>query len=290
MNNAAKAQVIRSVAYVKESDLCDVANWVRVMGRVGYVAKGVVYAMVGVLAVRVASGNGGETEGPKGAIQEIGSQPFGRTLLGVLAVGLAGYALWRFVQAAKDTEMKGGDAQGLAIRIGFVISGLVYLSLAVFAGGRAFGFVGGGSGDSDAQRHYSARLLSESWGPWALGLIGVIVIGVGLTQLYKAYHATFMKYYDRSRMDETMLQRAKHAGQAGLTARCVTFGIIGWFLIQAAWTANAGQTKGLDEVLAMISAQPYGKVLLGLVAIGMIAYAVHCVLQGVYRRFRRPAF
>lgn len=286
----ARAQLIRSIAYVKDSDLSDVAGWIRVMGRVGYVAKGVVYAVVGLLAVRVAAGSGGDTEGPKGAISAIGSHPFGRTMLAVLAVGLIGYALWRFVQAAKDTEMKGGDAHGIIVRIGFAISGAIYLSLAIFAGSRALGIGGWSGSDGDAQREYSAWLLGTSGGIWLLGAIGVAVIGVGLAQLLKAYRVPFLKYYDRSRMDATLLERAKRLGQAGLTARAVTFAITGWFLIRAAWTANAGETKGLEEALAVIVQQPYGKVLLGIVAIGMIAYAAHCILQGVYRRFRKPAF
>lgn len=287
---AARAQMIRSIAYVKDTDLSDVAGWIRAMGRVGCVAKGVVYAVVGLLAVQVAAGNGGDTEGAKGAIRAIGSQPFGRTMLGVLAAGLIGYALWRFVQAAKDTEMKGSDAKGIIVRIGFAISGAIYLSLALFTGRGALRIGSGSGGDSDSQREYSAWLLSESWGIWVLGAIGAIVIGVGLAQLYMAYRASFMKYYDRSRMDTTLLERAKRLGQAGLTARSVTFAIIGWFLIRAAWTANAGETKDLEEALALIAEQPHGKVLLGIVAIGMIAYAAHCILQGVYRRFRKPAF
>lgn len=287
MSAASKARQLRSIAYGAESDLMDAAKWIEVLGRFGYVAKGIVYAVVGLLAIQVATGYGGHTEGAEGAIRAIGSQPFGRTLLAILSVGLVGYAVWRFVQAVKDTEIKGSDAQGLAMRAGFAISGLIYLSLGVFAGSRALGGLGGGG---DSQQQWSARLMAETGGQLALGVIGAIVIGVGVVQLYKAFNVeTFMRYYDRSRMSEKMLRVAKVAGQAGMTARCVTFAIIGWFLIRAAWTANAGETKGLDEALTLVAQQSYGKVLLGLVAIGMLGFAVHCVMQGAFRRFRVPA-
>lgn len=287
MSTPPRGRALRSKAYEAEGELRDASTWVEVLGRIGYVAKGIVYAVVGLLAIRVAMGSGGRTEGAKGAIREIGTQPFGRTLLGILAVGLCGYAVWRLVQAAMDTEIKGNDATGLFIRAGYAISGLIYLSLGFFAGQGALGSSGGGG---DTQQQWSARLMAETGGQLALGLIGVVVIGVGLGQLYKAFNPrTFMTYYDRSRMSEKMQKAAKIAGQAGMAARCVTFAVIGWFLIRAAWTANAGEVKGLDEALALVAQQSYGKVLLGLVAIGVIGFAVHCVMQGAFRRFRIPA-
>lgn len=253
------------------------------LARAGYITKGAVYAIVGMLALQVAAGRGGELEGSRGAIMTIAEQPFGRLLLVLTTIGLAGYVLWRFVQAIWDVEEKGSDARGLLKRAAFVISGLAYASLAVMAGRIAFGM---GAGSGAGERQWTARLMAQPLGPWLVGLVGAIVIGVGVYQFYRVYRADFLVSYDLQRMSHSERRFARRAGQLGLSARGVTFAIIGWFLIQAAIQHDPSEARGLGAALATLAQQPYGPWLLGVVAFGLVAFGAYCFTKARYRHFR----
>jgi hypothetical protein len=254
---------------------------IEILARIGYAAKGAVYSVVGILAFQAARGAGGDTGGTRNAISEIGSQPFGKTLLIITAVGLVGYVVWRFVQAIADTEDKGNDASGLAMRAGFIASGITYAALAYTAGRIVWGGSGGGGSST---RDWTASVLSQPFGQVLVGLFGAIIIGVGLYHFYRAYNATFMKHYKSSLSGEKR-RWAKRIGQFGLSARGVTFLIIGGFFIQAALRANAAEAKGLGGALQTLAAQPYGAWLLGIVAAGFIAYGIYCFSRARYRHF-----
>ena len=258
-------------------------EWIEKLARLGYATKGTVYGLVGVLAVMLAVGAGGSTEDSRGVIQTIAAQPFGQFLVGVVALGLFGYALWRFVQAWKDTEHQGSDAKGIIARTGFAISGGIHLSLAVMAVRIFIGSSGGSGGNS--KQAMTATLLSQPFGQWLVGLIGAIIIGVGLQHFFRAYKASFMKEYKSGEMSPTQRRWAKRIGQFGLSARGVTFGMIGGFFISAAINANPSEAKGLSGAFDTLAQQPYGPWLLGLVALGFVAYGVYCWSRAWYRRF-----
>jgi hypothetical protein len=256
-------------------------GWVETGARFGYATKGVIYIIIGVLATQAAIGAGGATEGSKGAIETIAGQPFGRILLGVTALGLIGYVIWRLVQATLDPEHEGTDVKGIAIRLGYAVSGVAYAMLAFLAARIALS-VGGGGGEN-SQQALTATVLAQPFGQWLVGAIGVIVIGVGLVHFYLAYKAEFMRQYT-GEMSPTQRRWARRIGQGGLSARGVTFGIIGGFLIQAAVQADASEAKGLGGALQMLAEQPYGPWLLAVVALGLVAYGVYCFSQARYRR------
>lgn len=251
------------------------------LARAGYITKGVVYAIVGMLALQVAAGGGGAPTDSSGAILTIGQQPFGRLLLVLTTIGLAGYVLWRFVQAIWDVEDKGSDTRGLIKRATFAISGLAYASLAVMAGRVAFG-----AGAGTSERQWTARLMEQPLGPWLVALTGAIVIGIGVYQLYRVYRGDFLKSYDLHRMSHAERRFARRAGQLGLSARGVTFAIIGWFLIQAAIHHDPSQARGLGAALATLAQQPHGPWLLGVVAFGLVAFGAYCFTKARYRHFR----
>ena len=256
-----------------------VSNSLEPLARLGYATKGAVYAVIGVLAVMMAVGAGGASTSSRGALQIIAEQPFGRVLVGVTALGLLGYALWRFVQAIRDPEGKGADAKGIIQRLGYGGSGIVYIGLMVVSARLALTRGGGG----DSQQAWTAKLMAQPFGQWLVGLVGAIVIGIGLYHFYQAYKATFMKEYKTEEMSATERRWAKRCGQFGLAARGVTFGIIGGFLITAAVQADASEAKGLAGALTTLAYQPYGPWLLGVVALGLIAYSVFCFSQARYR-------
>jgi Na+/proline symporter len=255
--------------------------WVERLARFGYAAKGVVYTIVGALAVQAAFGQGGQTTDTKGALGAIAAQPFGKFLLVLLTIGLIGYVLWRFVQAIKDPEHKGDDPKGLARRAGYAISGLIYAGLALSAIGLIRGS-GGGGGNSE--QGWTAKLLSQPFGQWLVGLVGALVIGIGFYQLYEAYKAKFRKEMKLHEMSPTEETWATRIGRFGLAARGVVFVIIGFFLLQAARQSDPNQARGLDGALKALAQQPYGPWLLGIVALGLVAYGIY---QGVQARYRR---
>ncbi|WP_409250909.1 DUF1206 domain-containing protein [Bacillus sp. SCS-153A] len=252
--------------------------WVKGLGRMGYLAKGSVYVLIGVLAFMAAIGAGGKTTDTSGALASIASQPFGEILLWILAVGLAGYVIWKVVEAITDPQNKGNDAKGILMRIGFIFSAIVYAGLAYRAVQIASN--AGSSGGGNSKQTITAQVLSQPFGQWLVGIAGAAVIGYGLYEIYKGYSEKFTDSFQRSKMDKKEYQLGKKTGKAGLMARGVVFCITGYFLIQTAITTNPNKAKGLDAALSEIAQQPFGKWMLGLVAIGLAAYGVFQILKG----------
>jgi len=260
-------------------------SWsIEYLARAGYLAIGIVYGLVGLLAVQAAL-TAARTPDTEDALLAIRTAPFGRTLLGLVAVGLLCYVVWRFVQAWYDTEYKGRDWKGLAIRIGYGISGVGYLMLAIAAGTSALR--GGGTGGDGGRRRVAAEVLQWPGGWLLLVAAGLIVIGVGVSHFRRAYRADFMKDYDRTEMSEAEREWAKPVGRFGLAARGVTFCLIGLFVALAGWRTNAGHVKGLGDAFNVLAMQPFGQVMLAFVAAGFVAYGVFCLSQAKYRRIAK---
>lgn len=256
---------------------------IEALGRAGYAALGVVYALVGVLAVRAAAGAGGATTDTHGALGQIIAAPFGRVLLALVALGLVGYALWRFVQATLDTEGKGTGPGGLAGRVGFVVTGVVYLGLAASAARLVANRGGGGNGDATAQ-DWTARFMAAPFGRWLVGFAGVVVVGLGLFQFYRAYRADFRDVLRRDALGGTVERVVVTLGRAGYAARGVAFVVIGVLLVVAARQDRPQDARGLGGALATLAAQPFGPWLLGVVAAGLFAYGLFLLALARYRR------
>jgi hypothetical protein len=186
--------------------------WIDRLARMGYVAKGVVYVVIGFLALREALGIGGETTGPSSAFRSIGSQPFGGIMVALLAAGLACYALWKLVQGIMDPDEKGSDAHGILRRVGYVGSGAIHGCLAFIA---AQSILGAEDSSEDAA---TANAMAYQ-PPLGQLVVGLVVIGVGLYQLYAAYEAKFLPELKLERMGEAGTRWITHAGRVGTTAR-----------------------------------------------------------------------
>jgi hypothetical protein len=261
--------------------------WVERLARFGYAARGVVYAVIGLLAVQTAfSGRGSQDLAqeatPRGALQRIAEQS--RLLLVLVAIGLAGYALWRFVQGGLDTENKGSDAKGWVKRLSMVASGVVYAGLALAAARIASGGRAGGIGGGGGTQGLTADLMSKPFGRWLVVLAGIAVIVSGFYQLYDAYSKKFRNRLKLQEMSADEERLATRTGQAGLAARGVVFLVSGWFLIQAGLRFDPSEAQGLGGALEALARQPSGPWLLGLVAAGLIAYGAYSFLQARYRR------
>ncbi len=253
------------------------------LARLGYVARGVVYLVVGWAAVQAARGSGSPTD-TRGALSKILDEPFGQVMLAVVALGMVGYALWRGAQALLDVDDHGTDAKGLAVRGGMLVSAVIHVGLAIAAVTLLAGTGSGGGGDSSTQ-DWTAWLLEKPFGRFLVAGVGLVVIGVAAAHVVKAYRASFMKHITPDPRVRDLLLKA---GRAGLAARAVVFAIVGTFFLVAAWQSDASESGGLGAALRALRDQPYGPWLLGAVAFGLVAFAIYSILQGLYRRIDSP--
>lgn len=260
------------------------STWMTMLARCGYAAKGVVYLIIGGIAAQVAIGARGAVTDQKGALQTILAQPFGRILLGVVAIGLFGFALWCFIQAAFDTEGKGIKAKGLIARIGYAAVGLSYAALAFGAMQLAVGLGSGGKGSNASTQDGTALLLKQSFGPPLVIAAGLIVLGVALFLFYTAYSARFQRQLRLATLPTQVKKVVIAVGRCGYAAMGVVTGIIGIFLIAAGVQHKASEAKGLDGVLQELARQSSGLVLLGIVALGLFAYGIYSLVEARYRR------
>lgn len=255
--------------------------WLEQLARLGYAVKGVVYLIIGILAIQVALNEGGRLEGTTGALETIATQPFGQLLIGIVALGLFGYGIWLFVRAGLDTDRKGSDTTGMIKRIGIAIGGIIHLALAFYAVQLLMGSGGGGGVQT-----WVAQLMEQPWGRWLVVLAGLGVIAFGLYRLYQAYTTEFQRELDLDDMDATERKWTIRLGRFGLAAQGLVFLIMGSFLVQAGVQHDPSEARGLGGALQTLAQQPFGPWLLGLVALGLIAHGIYMFVKMRYRRIR----
>ncbi len=255
-----------------------VSDGVEMAARMGYAAKGVVYAVIGGLAVKQALGSGGDLTGSREALREIASGPLGTVLLGLVTAGLAAYVIWRLVQVLLDPDGSAGNSDGgrWAQRGFYLFSAVAYAFLTWY--GVAI-LMGSGSGSSSSGKR-TQGLLSHGWGVWAVGIAGVAIIARGGWQLWKAYTERFRKKIRRFDLGPVRGRWVLRASRVGLTARGVVFGIIGVSLLHAALTRNASNAQGTEGALRLLVGTPW---LLGAVGAGLVCYAVYQWVKARYR-------
>jgi hypothetical protein len=258
------------------------------LARAGYAAKGAVYVLVGGLALLAAVGSGGATTGSRGAMRTVLDGPFGRVVLAVIAAGLAGFALWCFVRAFLDPQRDGTTARGWARRAGEFGKGVVNAALALAAVGMLRGSARSAGGDGQGVRDWTARLMSFPMGVWLVGLVGLGVLAYGLRQVYRGYAADMDDPLDMGRAGAAARAWAVRLSRFGTAARGVVFAVIGVFLTAAAYHANPREAKGVGDALGTLARQPYGPVLLGAVALGLVSYGLYQLVLARYRRIEAP--
>lgn len=256
------------------------SKWIGRLARYGFAAKGAVYIIIGVLAAQAAFNIGGELTDSSGALLTIAVQPQGTILLSLVAIGLTGYALWRFVQAILDPEHLTTGVASVLQRMGCGISGLAYTGLAFTAVELICGSRGSGNNTTQI---WIARLLVQSYGQWLVGTVGAVTIGLGFLHVYRALSAEFhkrLRLIEMSRGTQTWITQI---GRFGLIARGVVFMLVGHFLIQAAYYSDPSRAQLTEGALRTLDRQP-NPWLLGVVALGLVAYGIH---MGVLARYRR---
>jgi hypothetical protein len=249
------------------------------LARAGYAAKGIIFLVIGGLALMTAAGSGGGTTDSRGALHFIGASLLGRALLAAMGAGLLGFALWSVIAQALDAEDRGREPKGIALRVGKTVTGLAYGALGVEALRTVMYAASSGGGGA---RHWSARAMALPWGRWLVAAIGAGVIGYALYQVWKGARKDLRKRLHLMGED-TAHRWVLRVARFGIIARAVVFMIIGWFLVQAGLHREPGEVGGIGDALGTLAGQSYGPWLLGAVAVGLMAYGVWELVNARYR-------
>ena len=249
-----------------------------VLARSGFVARALVYGIIGVLAFKLALGDGGKTTNQQGALRTISQQSFGHALLILVAIGLGGYALWRLIRAAIGHGPEASDS-GMDRGAGLV-SGIAYAALCV----TAVQILSGSSSNSGNASKPTAGVLGWTGGVLIVGAAGLIVFGVGVYQAHKGLSKSFLEDSKVEQMSQHTRKLFTTVGTVGYAARGFVFGLVGYFLVKAAIDYSPKQAVGLDGALARLQSNSYGPILLGIVAAGLIAFAIYSLFDSRYRR------
>ena len=253
------------------------------LARVGLVAKGVSYGVVGVLAVKLAVGGGGTATSRTGALEELAQQSFGKVVLVLLAAGFAAYASWRFVEAF--AQRQSGDEGALkkwGKRGGYVGRGLIYAGL-TFSAIKILTQSGGGGSQNEKAHKTTATVLSWPAGTWIVGIAGALTLAAGLWNLYRGLSRSFEDRWRIREMSERARRWGGRLGVLGHLARAVVFTLIGIFVIKAAIDYSPRDAIGLDGALQKLAHAGYGPYLLGVTAAGLVCYGLFCLVDARYR-------
>ena len=244
------------------------------LAKLGYGSRGLMYLMIGGLALIAALGLGGKTTNSKGAIEILLSQPFGKIYLAVLIIGLMGYVGWRAFQAIADTDNHGMNVKGLAIRAGLLASAISHTLLTIWAIKLILG------ASSNDNNNLGEWLSSEESLVFLVG-VGVILLAVGTAHIFKGWKARFDKY-----MDVPTAQRiwVIPLCRIGLLARGAAWIILGVLFLQSSLATQKNNMKGIEDVFTWLSHNYAGAWLLSAMAVGLCAFGCYSVLEGFYRR------
>lgn len=260
--------------------------WFDKIARFGYLTKGFVYCLLSFLAAEIALNENEQvaTVSTSGALEAIAIKPFGRLLLSVVAIGLMSYALWRFLQAAIDPRnSQRKPLEKIFVRLGYTLSGLSYTGLSISATEMILR-IKNREGHSPAD--WTARLLSLPFGRWLVGILGLAIIGVGFSYLRHALKNKTDLHLDLPEMRQTIGTWIIWVGRIGITSRGIVFGLVGFFLFQAALKFDPQEAKSLDGVLRTLAEQESGKIMLAVVALGLFSYSVYMFVEAKFRQMK----
>lgn len=253
------------------------------LARAGYGARGIVYLLLGAFALTSAFWGGNDPEGTSDALSSLLGLPFGRVLIGLVAVSLLGYVLWKLAQGLLNADHVDDDTKGLLSRAGQLVSGGANLFLMLSAARLALN--GGGASGGDGEETASAWLLQQPFGPLLLGVAAVGIISAGIVQIWYGASGGYRKRLSlpaahRGWMDQVC--------RFGLISRGVVIAIVGGFVAYAALTVSPEQAGGTMEALDYVHNLPFGPWLYGLIALGLVAFGAYGLIQARYRTIDAP--
>ena len=261
-------------------------TWIARLSRLGLVIRGILYFVPGALALNWALGRHHQSLTQASAIDVIGRQPMGHALLVVVAVGLAGYALWGIVRSVFDQLDRGHSPTGIALRIGYATSAVAYLGLLV----ATVRLLAGSASQVDPHRDWTVGLLARPFGEVVVVVVGLCwIFGSGITQIVVGWSKRFERDLALERMRPLERAWAVGLGRVGLISRGIVFTIIGVLLVAAAFHVRSRSDMGLEGALVELAHQPFGHVLLGAAGIGLMVFGIFSAMCARWMRMRRAA-
>jgi hypothetical protein len=259
------------------------SDGLELLARVGLIAYGVVHLLVAWLALQLAWGGGGQSADQSGAMRTLAESPLGKPLLWVVAIGLVALAVWQAAEvlrwrsgwsASGKTRTKALRKSGNAL-----VKAAIYIALAVLA----IRFANGsGKSSSSSQQETTAGVFAWPAGQWLVGAAGLVLIGAGAWHVRKGLNKHFMKQIDTSKASASATRLVTRLGQVGFPGKGVALAGVGVLLIWAAVTFDPSKARGLDGALHEILNLPFGQILLTLVALGIAAFGLFCLVRARY--------
>jgi hypothetical protein len=251
------------------------AQW---LARAGLTARGIIYILIGWIAVLVALGRSAPEADQEGALRLLAGKPYGVVSLWLLFIGFAAYALWRLSEAAFGVT---GDAAGAGPRLkslgrAVVYAGFAFLTFDVISGRQR--------SQSRQQQDLTARVMQHTGGQWLVGIVGLIVVGAGGVLAVEGIRRKFLKYLRTRQMSRRTRKLVEWLGVIGTIARGVVFALVGVLIIDAAVTDQPAKSGGIDRALLTLRDQPFGPVLLLLAALGLLIFGVYGLCEARWRK------
>jgi hypothetical protein len=251
---------------------------VHAVARAGLTARGVIYILVGWIAVLVAIGHSSREADQSGALQLLAGKPYGMVSLWLLGIGFVAYALWRFIEAAFGVT---GEGDGIGPRLKSLGRGLVYAAFAALT----FQVIAGAhSSQAGRQEDITATVMHHSGGRWLVGIVGLIVVIAGIALIAQGLRRKFMRDLQTSQMSRRTHRIVEWLGVIGTSARGLVFALAGVLVIDAAVTYNPSKSGGVDKALLTLRDQPFGEFLLAIVALGLVVFGLYGLCEARWRR------
>jgi hypothetical protein len=259
--------------------------WMERLTRLGYAVKGFLYVAIGFIAITGALGRSNTPADQIGAIVSLRKLPYASIFLWVILIGLVSYSLWGVIRAVLDPLHKGHDLKGLLTRGGFLLSAVTYATFVI----PTYHLIHGGTSGAGAQSNVKlvSSVMNMPMGRWLIALVGLGGIAAGLYQMYSGIRMDFDQFYKPYALSSEQFKIAKEMGRFGTIARGIVFGIVGGFLVLAAYQADPGHARGFDGAFKYLAHQPYGIYLLAIIALGMIAFGLYSIMMGAWMRLKR---
>ncbi len=255
-------------------------RWVDRTARLGLAARGLVYVLIGILAIQIAFFDRAKEADQKGAFQTLTQNAWGKAVLWLVIIGFLGYAVWLATDAVSGHWREQEKSKRTAKRVESGVKAVAYVLLALLA----FRIVTGSSSGNQGGEKVTAKVLGMTGGQFIVGLAGAIIVAVGAMLAWRGVRTKFEEYLALGRLSPTARSAVINLGKVGYIARGIVFAIIGVLVIAAAVTFDPSKARGFDAALRTLAAQPYGPWLLSVVALGLICFGVYSFIEARYRR------
>jgi hypothetical protein len=251
----------------------------RGLARAGLAARGVIYVLIGWVAILVALGQRSRQADQQGALQLLARQSYGLVSLWLLGIGFAAYALWRLSEAAFGVT---GEGNGAGPRLKSLVRAVIYAGFSYLT----FQVISGtGGSQTKKQQDVTAKVMHHgAGGRWLVGIVGLIIVIAGLTLVFEGIRRKFMKFLQTSQMSLRTRRVVERLGVTGTAARGVVFALAGVLVVEAAVSYKPAKAGGIDKALLTLRNQPFGEFLLFLAAVGLIIFGVYGLCEARWRK------